>query len=653
MKRVGKFVATHSLLAWLIVLVAATGSGFLSSEIARRWLEHTRQSHLELMTRQRAGDIESQTLNGKKMGAMALVGLIDGNTKREARGELAANSQEALALIESISRAHQAEGAFIVGMDGMMKSSWRKGQVTTGMDMRFRPYFQTAMKGKENVYAAVGTNSGERTLYFAAPVHEENNNESPVIGAVVMRAGVEFLTPLLTSPQGDNALLLSPQGVVFASNREDWIGRLVGPASPERIKAIRDLKQFGKKFDDRDPELLPFTPNPGIIELDGVAQAVAKVPVKWNDPGGDWSLVLTEDLARSVPAALGVRIGLTTVVLTVFFGWMLIYLLRNRYGRLQAGEQLAAYARAQRATTEHKAELAAVGVRMQQTSGIDDLLQCYFEEARRLLGALQGVAYLVDHASPNTLDLGGSYACADAPPSRLQFGEGLLGQCALERRMQIVETLPDGFGVIRSGLGETHPVAVLLGPILHRGTLLGVVELALLKLPGDNEREQFEEATALLAMNLSILDRRVDIEQMLALTRAAEESKAEQLAFQQVMVDTIPYPVFFKGADSRFLGFNTAYEETFRVKREDLIGKRVMDLEYLPEADRVAYQAEDEATIANVGKIKHPMKIPFADGRMHDTIYYVSGFRRLDGSPGGLVGSFIDLGVAQDTEVLS
>jgi two-component system sensor histidine kinase/response regulator len=140
---------------------------------------------------------------------------------------------------------------------------------------------------------------------------------------------------------------------------------------------------------------------------------------------------------------------------------------------------------------------------------------------------------------------------------------------------------------------------------------------------------------------------------MLALTRAAEESKAEQLAFQQVMVDTIPYPVFFKGADSRFLGFNTAYEEAFKVKREDLIGKRVMDLEYLPEADRIAYQAEDEATIANVGKIKHPMKIPFADGRMHDTIYYVSGFRRLDGSPGGLVGSFIDLGVAQDTEVLS
>jgi two-component system sensor histidine kinase/response regulator len=30
----------------------------------------------------------------------------------------------------------------------------------------------------------------------------------------------------------------------------------------------------------------------------------------------------------------------------------------------------------------------------------------------------------------------------------------------------------------------------------------------------------------------------------------------------------------------------------------DLIGKRVLDLEYLPEADRLSYQAEDEATIA-------------------------------------------------------
>jgi two-component system sensor histidine kinase/response regulator len=77
--------------------------------------------------------------------------------------------------------------------------------------------------------------------------------------------------------------------------------------------------------------------------------------------------------------------------------------------------------------------------------------------------------------------------------------------------------------------------------------------------------------------------------------------------------------------------------------RSDLIGKSVMDLEYLPLSDREAYQAEDLATIASAGTVCKPMPIPFADGKLHNTLYYVAGFRNADGSPGGLVGTFSDL----------
>jgi len=123
----------------------------------------------------------------------------------------------------------------------------------------------------------------------------------------------------------------------------------------------------------------------------------------------------------------------------------------------------------------------------------------------------------------------------------------------------------------------------------------------------------------------------------------AEKALADQLAFQRVLLDTIPNPVFYKGADSRFLGFNRAYEEIFAVRRETLIGKRVLDLTYLPEADRIAYQKEDDATIAAVGSVRKEVQMPFADGRMHETLYYVRGFRKADGSPGGLIGTFVDI----------
>lgn len=122
-----------------------------------------------------------------------------------------------------------------------------------------------------------------------------------------------------------------------------------------------------------------------------------------------------------------------------------------------------------------------------------------------------------------------------------------------------------------------------------------------------------------------------------------ESRLRDQFAFQQALIDTIPYPVFYKGPDTRFLGCNRAYEETFNVRRENLIGKRVLDLEYLPAADRTTYQAEDERVISEASSIHREMSIPFADGKVHDTLYFVSGFRHEDGDPGGLVGTFIDV----------
>ncbi|MHC1764461.1 MAG: PAS domain S-box protein [Verrucomicrobiia bacterium] len=125
--------------------------------------------------------------------------------------------------------------------------------------------------------------------------------------------------------------------------------------------------------------------------------------------------------------------------------------------------------------------------------------------------------------------------------------------------------------------------------------------------------------------------------------KEAENSARDQSAFLQALVDTIPYPVFYKGPDTRFLGCNRAYEQAFGIRRQDLIGRCVAELSYLPEADRHAYQAEDESMVAAVGSIEKEMAIPMADGRVHDTLYYVSGFRKTDGSPGGLIGTIVDV----------
>lgn len=126
--------------------------------------------------------------------------------------------------------------------------------------------------------------------------------------------------------------------------------------------------------------------------------------------------------------------------------------------------------------------------------------------------------------------------------------------------------------------------------------------------------------------------------------------RKEADALLQAIIDRIPVPVFYKGPDTRFLGCNRAYEETFGIDRRDFIGQRVLDMKYLQPADREAYQAEGERVIAEGSVVRKEMRMPFADGETHDTLYSISGFRNPDGSAAGLVGVIVDVSELRQTE---
>lgn len=122
-----------------------------------------------------------------------------------------------------------------------------------------------------------------------------------------------------------------------------------------------------------------------------------------------------------------------------------------------------------------------------------------------------------------------------------------------------------------------------------------------------------------------------------------EQSLAEQLALKLALMETIPYALFFKDAQGRFLGFNKAYEDCFGVRREDLVGKTVLDLDFLPMDARLVFHEEDTAATATASQVHRERAIPFADGQLHQTLYSVNGFRQADGSPGGLIGIIVDI----------
>lgn len=129
-----------------------------------------------------------------------------------------------------------------------------------------------------------------------------------------------------------------------------------------------------------------------------------------------------------------------------------------------------------------------------------------------------------------------------------------------------------------------------------------------------------------------------------------EASIREQSAFQAALLDAIPIPIFVKDMDLKFTAFNLAYEEAFSMRREEYIGKTVLDVNYMPEDARKGYQESDKQLIEKGGFTREEVIMKYADGVDHDCMYWRRTFDLGDGIPGGMLGQLIDITERKDME---
>ena len=110
------------------------------------------------------------------------------------------------------------------------------------------------------------------------------------------------------------------------------------------------------------------------------------------------------------------------------------------------------------------------------------------ENGKELLEAIcksveagQGAFYLADTVSgKNVVRLAASYAMQIAESKEIvyEFGEGLIGQAAKEKKTVYIDDLPEGFINIFSGLGQSSPKYLLIIPVLSDKQLTGIIEIA-------------------------------------------------------------------------------------------------------------------------------------------------------------------------------
>jgi two-component system sensor histidine kinase/response regulator len=113
-----------------------------------------------------------------------------------------------------------------------------------GKSYAFRPYFQKAMEGIPFIFMALGVTSKKRGIYHSHAVYLQD--QAGPGGVVVLKAPIEEIDKVLHQVPEGIGILADPNGIIFASNREEWVFQTLWKSSPGKMTEISETQQFGE-----------------------------------------------------------------------------------------------------------------------------------------------------------------------------------------------------------------------------------------------------------------------------------------------------------------------------------------------------------------------------------------------------------------------
>lgn len=292
--------------------------------------------------------------------------------------------------------------------------------------------------------------------------------------------------------------------------------------------------------------------------------------------------------------------------------------------------------------------------------GTKELANRIISETVKYVQANQGALFLL-HGEKTTeqyLELEACYAYDRKKyfEKKINLGEGLVGQCVLEKEHMLITEIPQNHIQITSGLGLATPNCLFIMPLKANEEVLGVIELAsfsvldqsqidfLLKLSESIATTlaaaKTNETTQKLLYNAQLLTEQMkaqeeEIRQNMEELSASQEEllrKQEIATKQTLLLDSIlskmPFPVFVKDQECKYILANEAQailmgmplqdllnksDEDFITDRDELKQIKETDLKILQEGTMVILPAQQFTIRNSQPKILQTYKIPFTN----------------------------------------
>ncbi|WP_144548511.1 ATP-binding protein [Bacillus sp. X1(2014)] len=184
------------------------------------------------------------------------------------------------------------------------------------------------------------------------------------------------------------------------------------------------------------------------------------------------------------------------------------------------------------------AKIAEIATIYPEVENVSMLAQLLITKLVPMVGATCGVFYVKEvEEREQYLRKISAYASLDNKDyMRFRFGEGLIGQCALEKRSILLTNVPDHYVKIGSGTGVGSPKNIIILPIQFENDVLAVIEIASFESFCPLQVKLLEAVTNNIGIKINSIVSHMKAERLLQESQALTEelqSQSEELQLQQ------------------------------------------------------------------------------------------------------------------------
>jgi signal transduction histidine kinase/DNA-binding response OmpR family regulator len=184
-----------------------------------------------------------------------------------------------------------------------------------------------------------------------------------------------------------------------------------------------------------------------------------------------------------------------------------------------------------------KTNIAKFTGMMQGQRDLLTVAKLLLSELTPLVGAQHGAFYLTESTeTETTLKFLSGYAFTEenGVPKQFRIGQGLVGQCALEKERILVTSVPNDYVRVTSSLGAAAPASIVVLPVLFEGEARAVIELASFSQFSEVHLAFLDLLTESIGIVLNTIAATMRTEELLKQSQAlAEKLQSQQLQLQQ------------------------------------------------------------------------------------------------------------------------